>query len=44
MFHSRVMFEDSQYIDKFFQTCEEDRPLVVQVLFFLILLRIVMWK
>lgn len=31
MYHSRVMFEDASYLAKNFQTCPEDRPLIVQV-------------
>lgn len=31
MYHSRVMFEDSGYLDRYFHTCDGDSPLVVQV-------------
>lgn len=42
MFHSRVMFEDTSYKDKYFQSCKEDRPLVVQVDVSFLFLSIVM--
>lgn len=31
MYHSRILFEDSKYLERSFHTCKEDRPLVIQV-------------